>query len=227
MNQIELWINVLLPILSIAIPVFATIYTVNNRIKNENRENHKPYLVLRKINDLDNLDIFSYYLIMLGRKYLENNNLLSDEEIVKIKNDSDINIELVLRNIGYGVATNIKFYNLLTGRQINGSQASNKEQNQKLFTTYDIASLEEKVMQAKIVSLVNEEDGIIKEDHNRILCIYKDLNNNVYSLIISINVKEGGHYDFFAYQPSSKSYKKWIKENQKQYKMIYKKYGEL
>ena len=184
-------------------------------------------MVLRKINDLDNLDIFSYYLIMLGRKYLENNNLLSDEEIVKIKNDSDINIELVLRNIGYGVATNIKFYNLLTGRQINGSQASNKEQNQKLFTTYDIASLEEKVMQAKIVSLVNEEDGIIKEDHNRILCIYKDLNNNVYSLIISINVKEGGHYDFFAYQPSSKSYKKWIKENQKQYKMIYKKYGEL
>ena len=27
------WVNILLPILSILIPVFATLYTVNNRLK--------------------------------------------------------------------------------------------------------------------------------------------------------------------------------------------------
>ena len=49
MSGIFKFIDLLLPILSIVIPVFATVYTVNNRIKNENRENHKPYLLLDKI----------------------------------------------------------------------------------------------------------------------------------------------------------------------------------
>ena len=35
-------INFVLTIMSIIIPVFATVYTVNSRIRNENKENHKP-----------------------------------------------------------------------------------------------------------------------------------------------------------------------------------------
>ena len=43
------WVNILLPILSILIPVFATLYTVNNRIKAQNKENHQPYVVLDSV----------------------------------------------------------------------------------------------------------------------------------------------------------------------------------
>ena len=131
-----------------------------------------------------------------------------------------INIKLVLKNIGYGVATNIKFYDLLTGEQIHGNQASNDDQNQKLFTTFDIQAGDEKAVQSRVINLVKDE----VTDHIRILCIYHDLNENIYNFIISINAKPNGHYDFFAYQQSSKSYKKWIKENNKEYKQILKKY---
>ena len=42
--------------------------------------------------------------------------------------------------------------------------------------------------------------------------------NNVDSFIMTINVKKNNHYDYFAYQPSSLSYRKMIKENKKNLK---------
>lgn len=222
MDMIMLWIDILLPVLTILIPVFTTIYTVTNRIKNENREEHKPYIILDSIKDVDSLDTHKYFLTAVGRNYkeeYENNSEKID--------DNQICLNLVLKNIGYGVASNIKFYDLLTGVEIHGTQDSIKDKNQKLFTTFDIAKDEIKNVQMKVISLLKEEDGIIKEDHNRILCVYEDLNNNVYSTIITINMKEKSHYDFFAYQPTSRSYKRWIKENRKEYKKIYKEYKSL
>lgn len=224
MNLLGFWLNVLFPILSLLITVFATIYTVSNRIKYENMEKHRPYLVLSKIESLEKLDLYAYYLIALGRNYRALNEQIDIEQIDKLENETTLNMNLVIHNIGYGVATNIKFYNLLIGNQIHGSQQSNKARNQKLFTTFDIASGEEKKMQTKLINHIIEEDGIITEDHLRILCVYQDLNRNVYDFIISINVKQNGFYDFFAYQPSSKSYKRWIKQNKKQLKKIYKDY---
>ena len=211
------WVNIILPILSILIPVFATLYTVNNRIKAQNKENHQPYVVLDSVVDIDKINEFSYYLTPIGREYKKENPVI-DYDNIKSKND--INIKLVLKNIGYGVATNIKFYDLLTGEQIHGNQASNDDQNQKLFTTFDIQAGDEKGVQSRVINLVKDE----VTDHIRILCIYHDLNENIYNFIISINAKPNGHYDFFAYQQSSKSYKKWIKENNREYKQILKKY---
>lgn len=225
MNLLDFWLNVLFPISSLLITVFATVYTVSNRIKYENKEKHRPYLVLSKIESLNQLDLYAYYLIALGRNYRQLNECLNIEQIDKLEEDNTLNINLVIHNIGYGVATNIKFYNLLVGKQIHGSQQSNKERNQKLFTTFDIASEEEKRMQTKIVNHIIEEDGIITEDHLRILCVYQDLNKNIYDFIISINVKSNGFYDFFAYQPSSSSYKRWLKQNKKELKKIYKDYN--
>lgn len=222
MDMIALWIDILLPILTILIPVFTTIYTVTNRIKNENREEHKPYIILDSIKDLDALDTHKYFLTAVGRNYKEEYEINND-----LNSENKIYLNLVLKNIGYGVASNIKFYDLLTGCEIHGMQDSIKNQNQKLFTTFDIAKDESKNVQMQVISLIKEEDGILKEDHNRILCVYEDLNNNVYSTIITINMKEKTHYDFFAYQPTSKSYKRWIKENRKEYKKIYKEYSSL
>lgn len=222
MDMIALWIDILLPILTILIPVFTTIYTVTNRIKNENREEHKPYIILDSIKDLDALDTHKYFLTAVGRNYKEEYEINND-----LNSENKIYLNLVLKNIGYGVASNIKFYDLLTGCEIHGMQDSIKNQNQKLFTTFDIAKDESKNVQMQVISLIKEEDGILKEDHNRILCIYEDLNNNIYSTIITINMKEKTHYDFFAYQPTSKSYKRWIKENRKEYKKIYKEYSSL
>lgn len=227
MELLAFWVDILLPILTIAIPVFATLYTVNNRIKNENREEHKPYLMLEGLEELKSLNVYEYYLTFIGRNYREKNGALSEEDLKKIGTDHEIYISLCLKNIGYGVASNIKFYNLLTGEEIIGTQESIKNANQKLFTTFDIAKEESKKVQCRVLGLVEEIDDIIAEDHNRILCIYKDLNNNTYSIIITINMKDENHFDFFAYQPTSRSYKKWIKENRHEHRKIYKEYTRL
>ena len=227
MDWTEFWINIFLPVLTILIPVFTTIYTVNRRVENENKESHKPYLVLHKIEKIKRLDVLRYHLMIIGRNYRSQNHLLSDEELAHISRDEDLNVEFYIRNIGYGVATNIRFYDLLSGKEIYGTQESSKEQNQKLFTTFDIASMEEKTLQACVISYLPEEEGMMKEEHNRILCVYKDLNDHIYSFIISINIKNKEYYDFFAYQPSSRSYKKWIKQNKKQYHIILEKYSRL
>lgn len=219
----EFLVNILLPVLSIVIPVFATLYTVDNRIKAQNKENHQPYVVLNSIDDISQLNEYSYYLTPVGRNYLREHPVI---DYSNIESNNDITVKLNLHNIGYGVATNIKFYNLLTGSQVHGTQASNVEKNQKLFTTLDMEASEKKSVQARIINLVGEKDNDELEDHIRILCVYRDLNENMYDFIISINAKRNNHYDFFAYQPSSKSYAKWRKENNEQYKKIIKNYKE-
>ena len=221
-------IDIILPILSIVIPVWATVYTVNKRIRTQTHENHQPHLVLEEVKTIPKINPYEYYLTFVGRNYREEEPSLEIEKIMKEKDENILSIEMHIRNIGYGVATNIKFYNLLTGNQVYGTQESVKDKDQQLFTTLDIASEETKKVRALVLSKVlMEDDNVLKEDHNRILCVYKDLNNVVDSFIITVNVKSDFHYDFFAYQPSSLSYKKWIKENKKQYKQIIKKYNDL
>ena len=224
MNILDFWLNILFPICSLMVAVFGTVYTVSHRVNNENREKHRPYLVLDKVEPLDKIDVYAYYLMPIGRNYRQLKEIINAEQIDKLDGNYDLNINLLLSNIGYGVATNIKFYNLLTGTEVYGSQQSNKEKNQKLFTTFDIGSKEEKRMQTRLINHIIEEEGIITEDHHRMLCVYQDLNGNIYNFIISINVKQNGYYDFFAYQPSSRSYKRWIKENKRELKKILKQY---
>jgi len=212
--------NVLIPVTSMMITVFATLYTVNQRVKNENREKHKPYLTLNNIEQQEKIDEYKYYLTLTGRNYINQKTL----EEKQTKENKHISVTLLLDNIGYGVASNIKFYNLLTGMEIRGTQTPSKDKNQKLFTTFDIASNQEKKVQAKIINTKKLQEEIEIPDHCRILCVYQDLNGNIYNLIISINIKSNDSYDFFTYQRTSHSYQKWIKENKTQYKKIMRQY---
>ncbi|HHW69060.1 MAG TPA: hypothetical protein GX747_01810 [Tenericutes bacterium] len=224
MNFMQIFMNLMLPMLSIIIPVFATVYTVNKRIKEQNRANYQPYLVLDEITPIKQIDIYSYHLTLIGTNYQKIGKSMTEEELLKLQQGKNIYVNLGIKNIGYGVATNIKFYNLLTGSQIYGTQAIIKEKNQKLFTTFDIAKERAKNVQAVIINREKKENGISYDDHYRILCVYQDLNQNIYSFIIALNIKEKQYYDFFAYQPSSKSYNKWILENKKEYKKIFNDY---
>ena len=221
-----IWSSILIPVCSMIITVFATLYTVSGRIRNENKEKHKPYLILSKINQLDKIDEYKYYLTIIGRNYQEKEGLITLKKIENLKKDNYLAVSLVINNIGYGVASNIKFYDLLSGNSIYGTQSSIKEKNQKLFTTLDLAINAETQVQSKVISILNTNDQIEEIDHCRILCVYQDLNGNIYDFIISINVKSDNTYDFFAYQRTSHSYAKWIKENKKQYKQIIKKYSK-
>lgn len=216
-----LWSNILVPAASMIITVFATIYTVSERVKNENREKHKPYLTLKDIEPKENIDEYKYYLTLFGKNYNKTDEDFENKKTEKDKENEYLSVRLLLDNIGYGVASNIKFYNLLTGEEIKGTQTPSKDKNQKLFTTFDIASNIEKQVQVKIYNKILKEEN---PDHCRILCVYQDLNGNTYDFIISINIKSNKAYDFFTYQRTSHSYARWINENKKNYKKIRKDY---
>ena len=218
------WSNVLIPITSMMITVFATLYTVSERIKNENKEKHKPYLTLKDIENLDTLDEYKYYLTILGKNYRKNHQDWTMENLLETKKKEYMTVRLLLDNIGYGVASNIKLYDLLTGEQIKGTQTPTKEKNQKLFTTFDIASSKQKQIQAKIFNKLEKSEGIEIEDNCRILCIYQDLNGNTYDFILNINIKSNNTYDFSTYQRTSHSYTKCISENKDNYIKIRKEY---
>lgn len=215
------WSNVLIPVTSMIITVFATLYTVTERVKNENKEKHKPYLALNDIDKLDKLDEYKYYLTVLGKNYKEEHQNWSIDEVNKIEEKDYIMVRFLLDNIGYGVASNIKFYDLLTGEQIKGTQTPSKDKIQKLVTTFDIASNKQKQVQAKILNKIGKEEP---QDHCKILCIYQDLNGNTYDFILRINIKSNDSYDFSTYQRTSHSYAKCISQYKKNYERIIKEY---
>ncbi len=207
MNGSDIWGGILYPLATVLIPVLATIYTLNMRLKNENREKHQPYLILDKIEPLFHINKNKYFLTIINES--------DTRKVIESK------LDIIIKNIGYGVATNIKFYNLGTGLQIDGSQEIDDNVNQQLFTTFDIACAEEKKVQL-LIDYNNE-----KRNLNRILCIYQDLNHNVYDFIVAINLKKKNKFDYFSYQPSSLSYQRWIRENKSHYQKIIKKYKNL
>lgn len=210
----------LLTIASIIVPVCATIiasvYTVVNRVKAE----HKPYIILDKIENISSLDKCLYFVVMLGNKI---RNKYPDKELEKLTHsDKNIDVKIRLKNIGYGVATNIRFYDLNTGKKIYGNQEVTENLDQKLFTTFDIASNESKSVQTSLV--IKESDGKLVEDTISIMCVYQDLNNNIYDFLYVIHIKSGGGYNYYAYQPSSNSYKRLLKKYKGQKRKIIKDY---
>ncbi len=196
----NLWTNILVPVASMLITVFATLYTVSKRVENENKEKHKPYLTLNNIEYLKELDEYKYYYKTKGINNGERQCL---------------NVLLLLENIGYGVSSNIKFYNLLTAEEIKGTQTLTIEKNQKLFTTFDIAINQQKKVQFQIENNIKNS-----KDECKILCVYQDLNGNTYDFIINIDIKTNDTYDFYTYQRTSHSYNKLINQNQNYNKIM-------
>lgn len=207
----------LLTIASIIIPVlvtiFMSIYTVENRVKAE----HKPYLVLDSIQSINNIDKIYYFITMLGNKIRKKYS--KDEIKDMIESNQEINVKIKLKNIGYGVATNIRFYDLNTGKKIYGNQEVTMNAEQQLFTTFDIAIQEVKSVQTSL--LIAKTNNQIIEDTIITLCMYQDLNGNIYSFVFVINIKSGGGYSYYAYQPSSHSYNELIDKYKKQKKQIF------
>lgn len=210
----------LLTIASIIIPVlvtiFMSIYTVENRVKAE----HKPYLVLDAIQSINKIDKIYYFVVMLGNKIRKKYS--KDELDGMIEANQDINVKVRLKNIGYGVATNIRFYDLNTGKKIYGNQQVTSDTDQQLFTTFDIAIEEVKSVQTSL--LIGKINGQIIEDSINTLCMYQDLNGNIYNFVFVINIKSGGGYSYYAYQPSSHSYNELISKYKKQQKQIFADY---
>jgi hypothetical protein len=203
----KIFTELLWPIIVVGIPVFATIYSAYQRNRNNSKESHKPYVVLENVKKLETINKYQYYLNIFG---MNNANK---------KTENNIYADLELKNIGYGVATNIKFYDLFSSKQLDGMQEMDDKVIQKLFTTLDLGEKEMKNIEAIIMPYLK------KEDMCKLICIYQDLNGNIYDLLINIDIQTNGFYDFSSYQRSSHSYKRTVSCYKKNYKKILKDYS--
>ena len=144
---------------------------------------------------------------------------MTDEE--NIRKSNELKLEILLKNIGYGVATNVKFYSLSENNKILGCQDLNDNINQKLFTTFDIASSEDKKVQFVI------QYNSLKPSSHQFICVYQDLNHNIYNFVFLINIKSKNRFDYFSYQPSSLSYQRFFRENKTKISQKFKEYKNL
>ena len=204
-------VQVVIPVCTILVSVLIGVYTVQGRIKNENKESHKPYLVLRDLEKIDNPDLYDFYLHLYGQKYIEE------------KESSNLYLRWTIGNIGYGVASNIKFFDLSTTQPFEKVQIRNIEKDQKLYTTFDIADNRDKHIDM-ICTYSKGKKNDLETDKTYILCVYQDLNQNYYDFIICITYKGDSHYDYSIFQRTSRSYKNICSEYKSNFKTIINNY---
>ena len=135
--------DTLISFIGIVVSLFAIIVVyrnTNKQIKNQNIQMNRPFLTVNEIVPKDFKDVESFGThCSKAKKVIESfsdiNEENKDEYIILLDKCVFDNISIKLQNIGYGVASNIKFYNL-ESNNIVGSMSQNQP---KLFPTIELA----------------------------------------------------------------------------------------
>lgn len=179
-DSFDYWAFIIIPVIAaIVAALFNVIFVnlnTNKQIANQNKETYKPRL---KFVDLYNAkaDHTVYKFMCYSRLTDGDNSCLYD-------------IDIVLKNIGNGIAHDITFYSLYDGESITKSQFILMNKSQKNSSTEEIEKGGFETFH--FVVNFNNKTFIYPDecDSCLILCNYKDLNGNNYKLLINIVLKE-------------------------------------
>ncbi len=232
--------ELVIPIIGFIVTIVATVLTIifvnkntRDQIENQNKQTYKPRLKLLNIQKLSSRDLNGDYELMSVSKkanLIYNDSQLSEKE--KIQKTCTFKFNIYLKNIGYGLANDIKLYSLIDGHQVYGAQSIMNDLDQEMKSTEEIEINEESKF--KISMLISKEliTGDNDDDFILYLCNYKDLNNNNYQVLIGIIIKKitidddlnikinTSHY---YYQEGTKEYNGMIEKYKDNYNTIMKK----
>lgn len=219
------WLLLIIPtILSIA-NVWIVNANTNKQIKNQNKETYRPRLKLKNIERVQTTEYMHNYYA--HSKYYQEK-----------ANKGTIKFKIQLENIGTGLANDIQFYMLNSGKKCLGYQIDCSLKNQILDST-------EEVSVGKTLDIyfdinfnrekIKEYEKTLEGDFVLLICNYQDLNKNNYKILIGIIVKhmdwnskyngenelEEVIFDYYYYQENTKHYDGMI--NKKIYRNNYKK----
>lgn len=192
-------------------------------INNQNKQDHKPHLNLLKIEEEEVI----YPIHFVNSSNYENDRKKIFDEYMKI----------TLENKGYGIASNIAFYNLLTGEECPATYAESASLDQR-YETNEIYKDDKKTFNF-CFKFNNEkiDKSKNKSDFVYLLCDYQDLNSNHYQSIIGVVVKEvyvctkesngvlvsaNCHFNEIYYQENTFLFRKTIECYSKEYNKIQK-----
>lgn len=223
-------IPIIVNIVTTLINVWLVNKNTNKQIENQNRETYRPRLRLKDINVVKN-NLDKRHLYAHSLRFKEMNNGIS------------LYIEVILENIGNGIANDLTFYMLKNGNKCIGMQVESKEKNQILNSTLEIPKDKNETINFLFEfnsEQLNGNNNSLGDDVILLICNYKDLNNNNYKILIGCilkkyepfnvkitedeeisNVSNDGKFSMYYYQEGTVSYNAVI--NKKLYKESYKK----
>lgn len=212
---------IFVPILTALINVYIVNRNTNKQIANQNKETYRPRLKLKNIRRTYRHDA-EHILYAHSKNYIDQKQEISQS------------FEITLENIGYGLANDISFYMLNSGKKCYGYQYGDFNKNQVLDSTIELPANESK----KILFSMNFNKDFINpeneppnhEDFVLLICNYKDLNNNNYQILIGIILKkytlndnysemydDSSKYniifDYYYYQENTNKFNGMIKKN--------------
>ena len=210
--------SVIVSIFAIIASTIVTCRNTNKQIEDQNRETYRPRLRLKKIENVDN-------------NLTEVENEISSRFHKEQRNDS-IRIKITLENIGYGIANNIEFFNLINSERCFRTQVLQDKINQLELSTYEIAK--DKAEEFQMLILYNRDAVEDKQnsdgDFILNLCNYEDLNRNNYKILIGYSIKniekaenspkDRIYFDYYYYQEGTKEYNYMVNKYKSQYEKI-------
>jgi len=178
-----------------------TIKQVNSQIK----EQHRPFLTINHLNKVDNLTE-GYLLIKTKEK---------DKNITDNKTQY---LKINMKNIGYGVATKIKFYGVPDGF-IASEYSSNDPRNESILSTLCVG-----VGDSFDINIIVPSDASIKSF--KFIYFYEDLNNNNYPAYLFIDSLQNAKAQYTLYPDNSSHFSAMIRKLNIDYDTLLKNYKE-
>jgi hypothetical protein len=188
--------------------IFFIVKNTNRQIKNQNKELHKPYIVVEN------------FSTKLAESPPNNYNEYSIYNALKKLNDypSGINSIFEIKNVGYGLATNIMFYGI--SETIAHRLDIDKEDDVQYFFTKYLSH--DDVNNMEIMVSPKQVDSNYLPTTFNLMMFYSDLNFNIYSTLISITMPGRSKITF--HPQNTINYRLLLNTHKVNYKKLLKEY---
>lgn len=179
-----------------------SIKNTNDQIESQNKENHRPYINIKKVQPNCNKSEEGYW----GNYIKYEGNEITVERNIEIE------------NIGYGIATNIKIIEVKENYYIN-EMASNAPENESILSTLDLGIMKTKKINIRLSVPENIDD---RPASIPLIIGYMDLNDNVYTMMLILDLEILPQYTY--YPETSKNYHNMLRTYNVKYKSLIDKY---
>lgn len=183
---LDIIINIVIAIITLVGIIGTIIYTNKNtilQINNQNKQSYRPYIRIDKIEVVTNNEPEDQYTNMFDQYY---NDIYLGKNNSKTPVNAPIGIRIELKNIGFGIAKNVKIFDMKKCKELKiriikeeGAYIINNNSN------YDLAISE--IIPIKIVVKYIKEKKEIS-DFSNYAVFYEDINGNVYSNEIKMKI---------------------------------------
>lgn len=230
-------INKILSLVGVVVSALAILFVVRNtnrQIKNQNLQTYRPHVViylhtysLKKVSDLSNPQKAEYFKAMQENKVMHID-FRRGVELNNSKNSYSLIVNIIVSNIGYGIADNLRLKCLTMNGEFEKEMISEPGEKilyypcSKLDNVRHLKKDENKEVQLYIdlYNLHHPNEWI------HLLLFYTDLNKNVHSTIIMINIGLCDIVQFTIIPSNTNAFENILNDRNINYQKLMKEYAE-